>query len=85
MKLDLGFEAHGQGLAKACESNGSGRLWRIGTWVCGTLEQGVCPLWLWGMGTKVTVGMIPVSSGDSAHRQSWDRAGMLPVNATQDR
>lgn len=34
---------------------------------------------------KVTDGMIPVSSGDSAHRKSWDRSDMLPVNATQDR
>lgn len=33
---------------------------------------------------KVTYGMIPIRSGDSAHRQSWDRdrEDMLPVNAT---
>jgi hypothetical protein len=37
------------------------------------------------MGMKVTDGRIAVSSGDSAHRQSWDRADMLPVNATQDK
>lgn len=74
-KLELGREAQGKG-------QGSWGLWRIGAWglgsgCAGTLGQGVCSLWLCGMGMKVTHGMIPVSSGDSALKQSWDRADML--------
>lgn len=83
-KLELGHEAQGKGLGKHVRRTGilgSVEDWSMGSgkwvWEAGTLGQGVCSLWLWGMGMKVTHGMIPVSSGDSALRQSWDRADML--------